>query len=462
MKKHLFIILLLVYSINVRATIQNEGILNVAGAVIVGDRPIAGAEIIVYRGNEIVERHVTSRRGTFSIDLPLNQQNVVSFSSTGMITKSILFNTQVPQQVGAGELFYFEFILDLFADVPWVDKTIFESPIITISFDGQTEEFTYQRDEHRAIRAQLDAINEVRERIYRFNRQHRELLDLSEASYKRGDYNTAHTQLSQLIASHSRDTFLLRRLNIVELAMERQKREQAEEIARAQAPIINEIAATTPVKVDPIPVQAPITPEPVRPRPPVVAVTPEPVAPRPPVVAVAPEPVQAPITPQPVAPRPPVVAVTPEPVAPRTPTADAGATRPAAIQRNVPVEPAIPRNVAETQAATGAITFHSALAPYQRLDVQENVIFMVQVLATSGKPRANFFAPIVENMPGHEVVHYRDLDGLNKYGVGLYHEFYQAMETVRTLRNLGYDTFIVAFANGRRVRVSEAKAQTGL
>jgi hypothetical protein len=99
---------------------------------------------------------------------------------------------------------------------------------------------------------------------------------------------------------------------------------------------------------------------------------------------------------------------------------------------------------------SGIVIFTSAVSPFNFVEIPERVMFMVQILASPKKPGPGFFHKIQENMPDQKILHYKDMDQLDKYTVGVFTDLNQAMDTLRVLRKLSYDTYIIAFIDGKK------------
>jgi peptidoglycan-associated lipoprotein len=82
--------------------------------------------------------------------------------------------------------------------------------------------------------------------------------------------------------------------------------------------------------------------------------------------------------------------------------------------------------------------------------------FMVQFVATKNPVHPQFYRKIMEAMPQHDIIYYYDIDRFHRYSVGSFRELNAAVNIHRRLRELGYDTYIVAFRDGERISVAEA------
>lgn len=86
----------------------------------------------------------------------------------------------------------------------------------------------------------------------------------------------------------------------------------------------------------------------------------------------------------------------------------------------------------------------------------EDIEFMVQFVATRNPVHPDYYRRIMEEIPGVDIIYYYDKDRFHRYSVGSFRSLDASVETNQRLRQLGYDTYIVAFSNGERISVAEA------
>ena len=123
-----------------------------------------------------------------------------------------------------------------------------------------------------------------------------------------------------------------------------------------------------------------------------------------------------------------------------------------------PEETARPEPAKETPVRVALAQTPEILSVEPPADFPQGVFFSVQVLATARAVPHNFWKPLENNLPVLDIHTYKDNDELMKYTVGTFRTLEETMKHHRLLRNLNYDTYIVAFDNGQRVRVKEALA----
>jgi outer membrane protein OmpA-like peptidoglycan-associated protein/tetratricopeptide (TPR) repeat protein len=91
----------------------------------------------------------------------------------------------------------------------------------------------------------------------------------------------------------------------------------------------------------------------------------------------------------------------------------------------------------------------------------EGIEFMVQFMASNVPISPQYYRKIMENIPDVDIIYYYDTDRYHRYLVGSFRNFDAAFEMQRTLRQLGYEIYVVAFDNGIRIPVSKARRLAG-
>jgi outer membrane protein OmpA-like peptidoglycan-associated protein/tetratricopeptide (TPR) repeat protein len=91
----------------------------------------------------------------------------------------------------------------------------------------------------------------------------------------------------------------------------------------------------------------------------------------------------------------------------------------------------------------------------------DGVEFMVQFMASAVPINPHYYKKIMDNVPDVDIIYYYDNDRFHRYLVGSFRDFESAFTLQRTLRQLGYEIYVVAFNNGERIPVSQARKLTG-
>ena len=91
----------------------------------------------------------------------------------------------------------------------------------------------------------------------------------------------------------------------------------------------------------------------------------------------------------------------------------------------------------------------------------EGIEFMVQFIASHVPINPQYYRRIMDNIPNVDIIYYYDTDRFHRYLVGSFRDFDAAFRIQRTLRELGYEIYVVAFDNGERIPVSRARRMIG-
>lgn len=97
-----------------------------------------------------------------------------------------------------------------------------------------------------------------------------------------------------------------------------------------------------------------------------------------------------------------------------------------------------------------AIEFYNYLTG-ELLEMGPGKFYTVQLLATSRSVPDGYFDPAIDTLQLQKIIYYRDCDHLHKYTVGVYKNLREAFSVSHQLEEMGYEIFIVAFVNHRRM-----------
>lgn len=103
------------------------------------------------------------------------------------------------------------------------------------------------------------------------------------------------------------------------------------------------------------------------------------------------------------------------------------------------------------------LTYYGDLVADVDFGLSNDIEFRVQFIATREAIDEKFYRKIEQNIPNEAINYSHDPDGFYRYSVGNYINIDQAYKTQRKLKALGYDTYIVAFNNGKKISVKEAQ-----
>ena len=83
--------------------------------------------------------------------------------------------------------------------------------------------------------------------------------------------------------------------------------------------------------------------------------------------------------------------------------------------------------------------------------------FMVQFVATKNPVHPHYYQRIMNAFPDLDIIYYYDKDRFHRYAVGSFEDLKQVGYIQRRLRELGFESFTVAFNNGERITTAEAR-----
>ncbi|MFW5793510.1 MAG: OmpA family protein [Bacteroidota bacterium] len=188
-----FSILVLLFSIqDIKAQISRDGILEINGWLFDdNDNPIKKAKVVVFQDNSPVFEAKTNRRGKFIIELPIDKNYIAEFSYDGYATKKMSFNTLLPNEFDGFNVFYFEFIVELFPFSPGVDYALLESPIIEVAYLDDKEQFFFEEQEARPILAKVEDLKEQSYKMLELRKDYDLLLETADMMFEQNDYKNA-------------------------------------------------------------------------------------------------------------------------------------------------------------------------------------------------------------------------------------------------------------------------------
>ncbi len=88
---------------------------------------------------------------------------------------------------------------------------------------------------------------------------------------------------------------------------------------------------------------------------------------------------------------------------------------------------------------------------------RNGVEFRVQFIATRNPIGSNYYNKI-KGITGEQINYTFEGDGFHRYSVGSYTDFKSAITMQQQLQKYGYDSFIVAYNNGKKITIKEAKS----
>ncbi len=173
---------------------QVEGKLRIHGSIKEEKSKLAGAEVLVYVGNKLVDK-VPVDDGSFEVILDFENDYTVVFAKNGYASKKLKFDTRnVPSDRGA---FGFEFKcgVGLFKKIPGFDMSVLNEPIGFVKYNEDKKEFTHDATYTAEIQQRLaEMINELENAKAELEDNYITSIEDGDRALKDGDYFNARIQ----------------------------------------------------------------------------------------------------------------------------------------------------------------------------------------------------------------------------------------------------------------------------
>jgi tetratricopeptide (TPR) repeat protein len=119
-------------------------------------QPLAKATANLYDGKTKVKSIETAADGSFSFRLEMNKQYTIEVAKDGLVSKSISFNTTMPDEETGSWMN--EFSIGLVKYCEGVDYSALKDPVDQITFDAKRREFISDRDYVARMRPRLESV----------------------------------------------------------------------------------------------------------------------------------------------------------------------------------------------------------------------------------------------------------------------------------------------------------------
>lgn len=125
----------------------------VSGTVVQNRGPLSGAQIEVYKNNELIDKFKTFKTGFFKLSMEVNKEYVLSFSKKGSITKKILFSTY---DVPANATIIREgLFIDMFETGEGAENLTIDEPVGKFYFSKRTQNMEYDKAYTRKMNSKI-------------------------------------------------------------------------------------------------------------------------------------------------------------------------------------------------------------------------------------------------------------------------------------------------------------------
>ena len=137
---------------------QRTGNVQISGKVKKDGRPVSACDINVMQNGSVIQTIQSKENGSFIVTLDLQKNYTISFAKQGLVTKSILFDSRVPQD--QSDIIYQNvFNIDLFDDMGGLSSNnAMRKPVAKISFNPAYEDFVHDNNYTKSIQAEQEKI----------------------------------------------------------------------------------------------------------------------------------------------------------------------------------------------------------------------------------------------------------------------------------------------------------------
>lgn len=76
------------------AQVADSRVLDITGRITDGEKKLAGCEVVVYEGNDVIGTQLTDKSGRFGLGLGLGKEYAIVFQKEGFLPKRVLVDTR--------------------------------------------------------------------------------------------------------------------------------------------------------------------------------------------------------------------------------------------------------------------------------------------------------------------------------------------------------------------------------
>lgn len=142
--------------------------LAISGVVKEEKTKLSGVKVSIIKGTPtggaaVVKEFVTDGSGKFDYPLEVNSQYIVEISKPGYVSKSISYNTAVPDADNFN--WTFDFIVELFRTPEGVDVAVFKNPVAKVQYNKDYSDFDYDLDYSMEFKKKEDQVMKQIEQV---------------------------------------------------------------------------------------------------------------------------------------------------------------------------------------------------------------------------------------------------------------------------------------------------------
>lgn len=119
---------------------------------------VKGCTIKIYCGTELITQIDSTDRKKLYFRLKRNSEYTIEVSKEGYLTRSVYFNTTLPEDVKLKPIFTFEYEVDLPRQIEGGDQTILDFPVALVTFEEKSEKFEHNKEYTAIVKQQVDEV----------------------------------------------------------------------------------------------------------------------------------------------------------------------------------------------------------------------------------------------------------------------------------------------------------------
>jgi hypothetical protein len=123
-------------------------VLEITGRISDGEKKLAGCEVVVYEGNDVVAQQLTDKAGRFAIGLGLQREYAVVFQKEGFLPKRVLVDTRAKIAAGTTALAPIEMEMSMLVASKYdgADTDMLDFPFAIVQWNKQVGAFTQDHE----------------------------------------------------------------------------------------------------------------------------------------------------------------------------------------------------------------------------------------------------------------------------------------------------------------------------
>jgi tetratricopeptide (TPR) repeat protein len=206
---------------------QPRGVLEVMGRVERDNKAFTNGTIKIFIDGVVSEVHTPGLLGRFEFYLQYDKEYIVEFSGPGLITKRIVFNTNMPDRTSRRTYRQFTFVVDLFQYVTEVDLSFFDEELVRIEYIDSRGEFSYAEAETESRLRRASELKRLVEEFLNKKKHYDRLITLGDNQFNAEELRPARESYISASAIFPHEPYPIERIKIIdELLSRRDARER--------------------------------------------------------------------------------------------------------------------------------------------------------------------------------------------------------------------------------------------